>query len=64
METLVLVRGATGNAVVEKAITDAREEIGRGREITAAFRGTKKIPEMVLQLMATGEDRASSIPCS
>lgn len=56
LETLELVKGATGNAVIEKAIMDAREEISRGREITAAFRGTKKIPEMVLQLMATGEE--------
>jgi type IV pilus assembly protein PilC len=56
LETLELVKGATGNAVVEKAIMDAREEIARGREITTAFRGTKKIPEMVLQLMATGEE--------
>lgn len=56
LETLELVKGATGNAVIEKAIMDAREEIARGREITAAFRGTKKIPEMVLQLMATGEE--------
>lgn len=56
LEALELVKGATDNAVVEKAITDAREEIGKGREITAAFRSTKKIPEMVLQLMATGEE--------
>jgi type IV pilus assembly protein PilC len=56
LETLELVKGATGNAVIEKAISEAREEIGRGREITAAFRATRKIPEMVLQLMATGEE--------
>lgn len=56
METLELVKGATGNAVVERAISSARDEIGKGREITAAFRSTKKMPEMVLQLMATGEE--------
>jgi type IV pilus assembly protein PilC len=56
LESLVLVKGATGNAVIGKAIMNAREDIAKGREITAAFRSTKKIPEMVLQLMATGEE--------
>ena len=56
LETLELVKGATGNAVVEGAINEARQDISKGREITAAFRSTKKIPEMVLQLMATGEE--------
>lgn len=56
LETLELVKGASGNAVVGKAISDARQEIAKGREITAAFRATGKIPEMVLQLMATGEE--------
>jgi type IV pilus assembly protein PilC len=56
LEALELVKGATGNAVIERAITEARGDISKGREITAAFRSTKKIPEMVLQLMATGEE--------
>ncbi len=56
LETLELVKGATGNAVIEKAIGDARADISKGREITPSFRSTKKVPEMVLQLMATGEE--------
>jgi type IV pilus assembly protein PilC len=56
LEGLELVRGATGNAVVSKAVADARAKIAAGQGITQAFRSTRKFPEMVLQLMATGEE--------
>lgn len=56
MESLDLVKGTTGNAVVERAIGEARVEIERGAGITDSFRRTGRMPEMVLQMMATGEE--------
>ena len=56
LESLELVKGAAGNAVVSAAIDDAKAKIGSGQEITGSFRSTKKFPEMLLQLMGTGEE--------
>lgn len=56
LEALDLVKGATANAVVEQAIDRAKAGIEAGSPITASFRETGKFPEMVLQLMATGEE--------
>ncbi len=56
LESLELVRGATGNAVVSRAIVKAGARIEAGQGITQSFRSTGKFPEMVLQLMSTGEE--------
>jgi len=56
LDALDLVRGASGNAVVARAIGQARERIAAGGGITTSFRSTGKFPEMVLQMMATGEE--------
>jgi type IV pilus assembly protein PilC len=56
LEALDLVKGASGNAYVAGAIEEAKERISAGQGITGAFRSTGKFPEMVLQLMSTGEE--------
>jgi type IV pilus assembly protein PilC len=56
LESLELVKGATGNAVISRAIDNAKSKIGAGQAITPSFRSTRKMPEMVLQLMGTGEE--------
>jgi type IV pilus assembly protein PilC len=56
LESLELVKGAAGNAVVEAAIDDAKAGVARGQSILESFRATRRFPEMVLQLMATGEE--------
>ena len=56
LDVLDLVRQASGNARVGAAIEDVREKIRMGQPITASFRSTKVFPEMVLQLMSTGEE--------
>ncbi|MBD3162610.1 MAG: type II secretion system F family protein, partial [Candidatus Eisenbacteria bacterium] len=56
LDGLHLVKGAAGNRVVTAAIDDAGKRISLGKGVTAAFRETGKFPEMVLQLMATGEE--------
>lgn len=56
LDALELTKGATGNAALGKALDRVKERVSRGEELTPAFRSTGKIPEMVLQLMATGEE--------
>jgi type IV pilus assembly protein PilC len=56
LDALELVKGASGNAVVARAIARVKEKIAAGQGITESFRATGKFPEMVLQLMATGEE--------
>ena len=56
LDALELTKGATGNAVLAGAIDQVKDRVGKGEELTAAFRATGRMPEMVLQLMATGEE--------
>jgi type IV pilus assembly protein PilC len=56
LDALQLVRGAAGNAVVSSAIGKVKNSVAAGQGITESFRATGKFPEMVLQLMATGEE--------
>lgn len=56
LDALELVKGATGNSVIEHAVDKAKERVAAGQGITESFRATGKFPEMVLQLMSTGEE--------
>lgn len=56
LDALDLVKGATGNVVVASALEQVKGSIASGHGITSSFRATGKFPEMVLQLMATGEE--------
>jgi type IV pilus assembly protein PilC len=56
LDALELTKGATGNAALGRALDRVKERVSRGEELTPAFRSTGIIPEMVLQLMATGEE--------
>jgi type IV pilus assembly protein PilC len=56
LDALDLVKGATGNVVIAGALEQVRGSISAGHGITSSFRATGKFPEMVLQLMATGEE--------
>ena len=56
LDAMELVKGAAGNSVVSRALEQARTRIGAGQGITSSFRATGKFPEMVLQLMSTGEE--------
>jgi type IV pilus assembly protein PilC len=56
LDSLELVKGASGNAVVARGVEQARARIGAGHGITESFRATGKFPEMVLQLISTGEE--------
>ena len=56
LESLTLVGAASGNVVVAAAVDRAKQQIGTGRSITQSFRSTGRFPEMILQLMSTGEE--------
>jgi type IV pilus assembly protein PilC len=56
LDSLELARGAAGNAVVARAVDQVKTKVGGGQGITTSFRATGKFPEMVLQLMSTGEE--------
>jgi len=56
LESLELVKGAADNLVVIDATEQAQELITAGHGVTEAFQATGKFPELVIQLMATGEE--------
>ncbi len=56
LESLDLVKGAAGNAVVSRALDRVKESVTAGHGVTESFRATGEFPEMTLQLMATGEE--------
>ncbi len=56
LDAMELTKGATGNAVLSRALDQVKDRVGKGEELTNAFRATGRMPEMVLQLMATGEE--------
>lgn len=56
LESLELVGGAAGNRVVSRALDEVRDKVTAGHGITDSFRATGKFPEMVLQMMSTGEE--------
>ncbi|MBU1699092.1 MAG: type II secretion system F family protein [Candidatus Eisenbacteria bacterium] len=56
LESIDLVKGAVGNAYVGHALGKVKRSVGAGQGITDSFRSTGVFPEMVLQLMSTGEE--------
>lgn len=56
IESLDLVKGSVGNLVVSDALEEVKGLVASGHGVTESFRATKQFPEMVLQLMATGEE--------
>jgi len=56
LDGLELVKHAAGNVVIGDAIDKVKKSVSTGHAVTESFRSTGKFPEMVLQLMATGED--------
>ncbi len=56
MEALDIVADTAGNAVVAAAVMDARERVRVGESVSAALMGHAVFPEMVVQMMAVGEE--------
>lgn len=56
VEAMVSVAGATGNVVFSEGTMDMREEVSTGTQLNIAMRNTDLFPNMVLQMVAIGEE--------
>jgi len=56
MEALDIVADTAGNAVVAAAVNDARERVRVGESVSVALMNHPVFPQMVVQMMAVGEE--------
>ena len=56
VEALESVAGATGNIVYENAVMRMREEVATGQRLQQAMENTGLFPNMVIQMIAVGEE--------
>lgn len=59
VDALLSVAGATGNFVFEKAVLEMREAVSIGQQLNFAMRQTTLFPDMVIQMVAIGEEAGS-----
>jgi type IV pilus assembly protein PilC len=56
VEALDSVAGATGNIVYEEAVNQMRDEVATGQRLQRAMENTELFPNMVVQMVAVGEE--------
>jgi type IV pilus assembly protein PilC len=59
VEALQSVAGATGNIVYEDAVMSIRDEVSTGQRLQRAMENTDLFPNMVIQMIAVGEESGS-----
>ncbi len=59
VDALKSVAGATGNVVFTAATMKVREDVSTGQQLQAAMRATNIFPNMVIQMVAIGEESGS-----
>ncbi|ABA56839.1 type II secretion system F family protein [Nitrosococcus oceani] len=59
VEAMVSVAGAAGNSVYTQAILRIRDEVSTGTQLQAAMRSSQLFPNMVVQMVAIGEEAGS-----
>jgi type IV pilus assembly protein PilC len=59
VEALESVAGATGNIVYENAVMKIRDEVATGQRLQRAMENTGMFPNMVVQMIAVGEESGS-----
>jgi type IV pilus assembly protein PilC len=59
VEALESVAGATGNIVYENAVLKMRDEVATGQRLQRAMEATALFPNMVIQMIAVGEESGS-----
>ena len=59
VEALESVAGATGNIVYELAVLKMRDEVSTGQRLQQAMENTDLFPNMVVQMIAVGEESGS-----
>src|ERR1039457_6039279 len=59
VEALESVAGATGNIIYENAVMRMRDEVATGQRLQRAMENTGLFPNMVVQMIAVGEESGS-----
>jgi len=59
VEAMESVAGATGNIVFEHAVLRIRDEVATGQRLQQAMENTDLFPNMVIQMIAVGEESGS-----
>ena len=59
VEALESVAGATGNIVYEVGVLEMRDEVATGQRLQQAMENTDLFPNMVIQMIAVGEESGS-----
>lgn len=59
VEALQSVAGATGNIVYEIGVLEMRDEVATGQRLQQAMENTDLFPNMVIQMIAVGEESGS-----
>lgn len=59
VEALQSVAGATGNVIFERAVLDMKDEVATGQRLQRAMENTGLFPNMVIQMIAVGEESGS-----
>ena len=59
VEALESVAGATGNIVYEVGVLEMRDEVATGQRLQVAMENTNLFPNMVIQMIAVGEESGS-----
>ena len=59
VEALTSVAGATGNIVYEEAVLKIRDEVATGQRLQRSMEQTSLFPNMVIQMIAVGEESGS-----
>jgi type IV pilus assembly protein PilC len=59
VEALESVSGATGNIVYEEGVLQMRDEVATGQRLQQAMENTELFPNMVIQMIAVGEESGS-----
>lgn len=55
LEALQITSSTAGNAVIEKSVFDARQQVTEGNSLTDSFRSTGRFPFMMCQMVSVGE---------
>lgn len=59
VEALESVAGATGNIVYEEAVLQMKDEVATGQRLQQSMENTELFPNMVIQMIAVGEESGS-----
>jgi type IV pilus assembly protein PilC len=59
VEAMESVAGATGNIVYEEGVLKMRDEVATGQRLQQAMENTDLFPNMVIQMIAVGEESGS-----